>query len=331
MSEQLVLGIIGLGVGRKYALAAREKGLKLALCDVDEGKLREAGREFEAQAVTADWRELITWPEVTAVVVASPDPWHRPMVLEGLRHGKCVLCETPLDVRRAGAELVLDTCLDTGLHVLVAHRYRFHPLANRFREALPRIGTIGLVEGRWVRPASSLPKGWRLDPESRKSLALGEAVDMVDLLRYLGGEVFEVTGFATRNFCPDWPFADTLTVSGRMGSRAALHLLLSVSPQWPRTTWLAIHGENGSLELDLEEGWFRFRDDQGRESLELGPVRDPLEPERSILDAFLALLEDGRRNPCSAEEAAGTVATAVSILDATAVNLPSRIRPVLRD
>ena len=95
-----------------------------------------------------DWHEIVADERVNAVVVAAPDALHRPMVLEALRLGKHVLCEPPLDVKRAGAELIADAALESGVHVLVAHRFRFHPLMRRMHEELQRVGELGLLEAR---------------------------------------------------------------------------------------------------------------------------------------------------------------------------------------
>jgi len=323
------IGIIGLGVGRTYALSARSLGFgKLVLCDTDDEPLDAVASEVAADAAVSTFEEVVADPDLDAVVVAVPDPLHRQMTVSALRAGKHVLCETPLALRRSEAELVLDAAYETGLHVMVAHRLRFHPLVQRMRRELGRVGEIGLVEVRWLRPSTSAPSGWRLDPAHKRHLAIGEAVDFVDGLRWLGGELFEVVGFATRRFHPDWPFGDTVVAAGRFVNRAGLHSVFSIGGDTPNVTWLAAHGTEGSLVLDLEAGELAFQSRDGWKLLEAtGTPYDDSGLEEAVLRSFLELLEDGRKNPCPVEEAAAAVVCAIAFGDAADVNLPARIRP----
>ncbi|NOZ57261.1 MAG: Gfo/Idh/MocA family oxidoreductase [Calditrichaeota bacterium] len=325
--SSLGLGIIGLGVGKRYAERARSVGFDyLAICDVSEEKLQAGARELSAEWTGADCRDLLALPEVDAVVIATPDALHQEMAVRAAQAGKHVLCETPLALRRPSAELIVDATLEAGVHLMAAHRLRFHPLVQRFREELSRIGEIGLFEARWVRSAADAPTGWRLDPKLKRNLAIGEAVDVVDAVRWMMGDLYEITGFTTKRFFPDWPVGDTVMSAGRFLSKAGVNVLLSVGGEGPASTRLTARGARGTLVVDLEDGELSLATGEGWELL---AVQDPdFDPEGEILKAFHALLTDGAPNPCNVGEAANAVVTAIAISDSAEVNLPARVRPL---
>ena len=92
-------GVIGCGVwGREIlnTLARLPNAPVVAICDTYAPFLRRA-REAAPKAETyADYRKLLENKEVKAVLVATPSPHHREIVLAALQAGKHVYCEAPL-------------------------------------------------------------------------------------------------------------------------------------------------------------------------------------------------------------------------------------------
>ncbi len=321
------LGIIGLGVGKRYAELSRSLGFGyLGLCDVDEGKLHTAAKELSADWAGSDYRQLLQLPQVDAVVVAAPDSLHQEMAVRAAQAGKHILCETPLALRRPSAELIVDGTLEARVHLMAAHRLRFHPLVRRFRDEMQKIGEVGLFEARWVRPAAEAPSGWRVDPGLKRNLAIGEAVDVVDAIRWMMGDLYEITGFTTRRFFPEWPFGDTMASAGRFLSKAGLNVLLSVGGRGPRSTRLVAHGTEATLTVDLDDGELVLATDVSQQLLEV--LEPDFDAEAEVLKAFHALLTDGVPNPCNVGEAANAVVTAIAMSDSAEVNLPARVRPL---
>lgn len=67
-----------------------------ALCDVYEPHLELAQKDAPGAKTFVDYRDLLALKDVDAVIIASPDHWHCPMLLDALAAGKDVYLEKPL-------------------------------------------------------------------------------------------------------------------------------------------------------------------------------------------------------------------------------------------
>jgi len=91
-----VIGVAGRGAGNLAGVLAEEI---VALCDVDQNKLDEAGAKKcpKARKFT-DFRKMLDQiqREIEAVVVSTPDHSHAPAAAMAMRLGKHCYCEKPL-------------------------------------------------------------------------------------------------------------------------------------------------------------------------------------------------------------------------------------------
>jgi myo-inositol 2-dehydrogenase/D-chiro-inositol 1-dehydrogenase len=98
-SGQIAVGVIGTGgMGGMHAevIQTEVANARLAaVADLDTERAEKVA-EKSAASVFTDAEEMIRDENVEAVVVASPDPTHAPLVLECLKNEKPVLCEKPL-------------------------------------------------------------------------------------------------------------------------------------------------------------------------------------------------------------------------------------------
>lgn len=99
-NDQIQLGLIGSGIQGIYDTMAALKvtGVKLvAVCDLYSGRLDRAKELWgNGLATTRDYRELLNRKDLDAVIVATPDHWHKKITIEALRAGKAVYCEKPM-------------------------------------------------------------------------------------------------------------------------------------------------------------------------------------------------------------------------------------------
>ena len=109
-SEQIAVGVVGTGgMGGLHAgiLQTEVASARLAaVADLDRERAEKVAEKSGA-AIFGDAVEMIRDENVEAVVIASPDPTHAPLVKECLELEKPVLCEKPLaDSAEAALEVV---------------------------------------------------------------------------------------------------------------------------------------------------------------------------------------------------------------------------------
>jgi len=113
-----------------------------ALCDPNPEALAEASR---VSGVTKTWTDpftLIKEAPVDAVIVATPNRFHRDIVVAAAQSGRHVLCEKPLALTVAEGEDMLSAVERAGVRHMTAFTYRFVP-AMRYMRHLVKTGAIG--------------------------------------------------------------------------------------------------------------------------------------------------------------------------------------------
>ena len=108
-----VIGLNGRGYAHLSSLKANRTAARIShVCDVDSNILKNFAasvqREMgEAPKSDKDFRAILDEKGVDAITIASPDHWHTPMAIDGLRAGKHVYLEKPCSHNPAeGAMLV---------------------------------------------------------------------------------------------------------------------------------------------------------------------------------------------------------------------------------
>ena len=110
-NNRIRIGVIGTG-GRARGLMTLLKRLPgnemVAICDVYEPRLLQAAEIAGATAVkTSDYRRILDDREIDAVVIGTPDHWHKTIALDAVAAGKDVYVEKPVSHSLAeGAEMV---------------------------------------------------------------------------------------------------------------------------------------------------------------------------------------------------------------------------------
>jgi predicted dehydrogenase len=235
----------------------------VAIAGRDEQAVREAAERYGFERAVTDWRELIADPQIGLLDNVGPNALHAEPTIAAAEAGKHVICEKPLARSADEAYEVWRRVAATGVKHLCAFNYRFVPAVRLAREMIEagELGEIHHFRGTYLQewlldPAA--PAAWRLDREQAGSGALGDlGSHLIDLARYLTGEISSVTG-AVRTFIGardgravdvDDAFAATLEFEG--GAIGTLEASRFAAGRKNALRW-ELNGSQGSLAFDLE-------------------------------------------------------------------------------
>ncbi|HWM96452.1 MAG TPA: Gfo/Idh/MocA family oxidoreductase [Streptosporangiaceae bacterium] len=131
------------------------------------------------------YEELLADPDIDAVYNPLPNSLHGPWTLRAIEAGKHVLCEKPFASNADEAARVAQAASASGLVVMEAMHYRYHPLTQRLTEVVGEFGPVRHIQA-WTSFAITNPGDIRYD----YGLAGGALMDggcyALDCLRLLG-------------------------------------------------------------------------------------------------------------------------------------------------
>jgi predicted dehydrogenase len=176
------LGIAVIGAGRigtlRARLAAKHPSVDfLAVSDSDPACARALAEQTNADFSSSDNFEVIERPEVTAVIVSTPEGEHAAPVKRALELGKPVLVEKPLALSRVDAEDILATLKATNGNLRIGYSRRYKECYLRAKEQMIQ-GRLGRVIGGHARVYNSRAQAFAIlkrDPH---------ATPVLDVLTY---------------------------------------------------------------------------------------------------------------------------------------------------
>ena len=147
------------GMGRGDLKNAARFGRVVALCDVDEGHVAAAGKDWPGAARERDFRKVMERKDVDVVVCGTPDHWHTLVSLAAMRAGKDVYCEKPLSRCVAEGRAMVRAARDNKRVVQCGIQRLSSPMAAEAAEVV-RSGGIGKVTAvRAFHVQNEWPKG----------------------------------------------------------------------------------------------------------------------------------------------------------------------------
>jgi predicted dehydrogenase len=162
-----VLGAAKIGINKVIpAMQAARHGTVLAIASRDADKAREAAKKLGIPRAYGSYEALLADAEIEAVYIPLPNHLHVPWAIRSLAAGKHVLCEKPIGLNVAEAQLLLEEARQhPRLKVMEAFMYRHHPQWQLTRK-LVKEGRIGEL-----RTIHSFFSYRNMDPNNIRNIA----------------------------------------------------------------------------------------------------------------------------------------------------------------
>jgi predicted dehydrogenase len=155
--DQIGLALIGAGSrGQQDTTSALEvPGVRLvAVADLYDGRLTHCKELWgEGLFTTRDYREVLSRSDVDAVLVATPDHWHKQAAIDAMQAGKDVYLEKPMIHLYSDGPAIIETARRTGRVLQVGSQRVSSIVYKKAKELLDSgaIGKIMVVNAWWDR------------------------------------------------------------------------------------------------------------------------------------------------------------------------------------
>ncbi len=251
-------------------------------------------------------------PDVRAAILATPTPDHHASALAALGRGWPVIVEKPLAATLDDARDVSAKAAALGLPLFTGHHRRCHPFVQAGRAAVRELGDLVGVQGMWClrKHDAYFDVEWRRRPGAGPILT--NLSHEIDLLRFLAGEIVEVSAVAS-SARRGGEIEDTAALTLRFADGALGSFLISDAGASP-WSFEAASGENpaiaasgqdclrfvgteGALEFPSLARWGRSGPGEIEWSRPLmrhaGPALGRVDPLREQIDRFAAVVAGG--------------------------------------
>jgi len=166
----------------------------------DRSRAAAYAHDHDIPVAYGSYDELLADPGVDAVYNPLPNSLHGPWTLAAIAAGKHVLCEKPFASNADEAALVADAAAASGLVVMEAMHYRYHPLISRLASLTASLGPVRFIQC-WTSFAIADPGDIRYDYALGGGALMDGGCYALDCLRLLGPGEPSVTA-ALADPCP---------------------------------------------------------------------------------------------------------------------------------
>jgi predicted dehydrogenase len=133
------IGVIGCGYWGPNLLrnfSENEEARLSWMCDLDAKRLETLGRRYPSARTTPNYRQLLSDPELDAVVIATPVSTHYQFAREALAAGKHVLIEKPFTANISEAEELIELAESSRLTLMVDHTFIYTGAVRKIKEVV---------------------------------------------------------------------------------------------------------------------------------------------------------------------------------------------------
>lgn len=230
----------------------------VAIADDNEERGRSAASRWGVETFTTDWRELVARDDIDIVMVHSENANHAEQIVAAAKAGKHVFSEKPIATRTEDAEAMATAVKSAGVDGTAAFVSRFSKEADRAK-AIIDTGVLGdiLFTRSVIGLAGIAEIGCPPDMvEWMENPALGgggawidEGSHGIDLLRWMIGDIAEISAFTANRHKPDLDGEDVAVAIVRFanGALGEITTAWSMNADIQMRNILEIYGSAGTL------------------------------------------------------------------------------------
>lgn len=141
------IGIIGAGrIGRVHAQSISQRipqASAIAVADLYLEAAQSCANDFSIPHATGDYNELLTNPDIDAVLICSSTDTHTQYITEAAQAGKHIFCEKPIALDLAAIDSALAAVDKAGVKLQIGFNRRFDANFRHLHETV-KAGGIGI-------------------------------------------------------------------------------------------------------------------------------------------------------------------------------------------
>ncbi len=318
------IGIIGSGyMGRTYAECVAGYNTGARLVAIAGGTRAPALAQDYAVKAEPSIDALLERPDVSAVIITSPQSAHCEQTIQAASQGKHVLVEKPMAISTQECRRMIKACRAANVQLSVIKPWRYRGSTKGLYQKIHAgdIGDVRMITLWWLYPRIPfIGKEWFRDPKEG-GLFLDAGSHCFDYLRWVAGAdpVRLYSQLATYNHDSETPRSTMTTLTFSNGVMASLWLSYEVpTPGWEDTDFRArvvgatgnldAHGY-GALQMTREDRWETLYVQGKMDYINRPMERVRLEAFFDMTQDFIDALRAGRVPPVTGED--GLVAVAM--------------------
>ncbi len=183
-NDHIQIALIGAGGQGQYdtKTAVTVPGVKLvAVADCYDGRLEHSKELWGADVFTTrDYREILDRKDIDAVIIGTPDHWHKQASIDAMKAGKDVYCEKPMIHLYSDGPAMIETAQATKRILQIGSQRVSSIVYAKAKELLASgaIGQLNMVSAFWDRNSSIGAWNYTVPPDA--------STETCDWPRFLG-------------------------------------------------------------------------------------------------------------------------------------------------
>lgn len=266
MTDSIRVGLVGASWWGDYLLPmlqSHPQAVAQAICGRTRSRAEEMAKKYHIPQVFTDYREMIEKGGLQAIIVATPDDVHYPMVMDALDAGLHVVCEKPMTLSVPDAKAMYEKARSAGVKNMVY--YTWHWMSHyRFIKQLLDEGYIGRCYDfhlRWSADYWRNPEyQWHFDRQRAQGVLSDLGSHLIHFARWYMGDIVRVSAqlstFVKRPGLDGKPSDSandtaTLLVEFANGAQGSIVTSSVVLDDGQNMIW---HGDSGTLKSEFTFG-----------------------------------------------------------------------------